>query len=51
MVVGAIAIALGATGKFNLMFTNSPLALIGLGVAIFAYGLFQFVRARRGRST
>ena len=50
MLFGALAIALGASGKFNLMFTNSPLALVGVGVAIFLYGVFQLVRSRRGRT-
>lgn len=49
MLFGALAIGLGASGKFNLMFTNSPYALVALGVAIFCYGVFQFIRSRRGR--
>lgn len=47
MLFGAVAIALGASGKFNLMFTDSPYALVAVGVAIFLYGVFQFVRSRR----
>ena len=50
MLFGAVAIGLGATGRFNLMFTDSPWALCAVGAAIFAYGVFQFVRARRGRA-
>lgn len=49
MIFGALAIGLGATGRFTLMFTNSPYALVAVGVAIFAYGVFQFVRSRRRR--
>ncbi len=49
MLFGLLAIGLGASGRFNLMFTNSPLALVAVGAAIFLWGVFQFVRARRGR--
>lgn len=49
MIIGLLAIAAGLSGRFTLLFTNSPWALVALGAAIFGYGVFQFVRARRGR--
>lgn len=50
MLFGAVAIGLGLTGKFKLMFTDSTWALSAVGAAIFCYGVFQFVRSRRGRN-
>ena len=50
MIFGALAIGLGLSGKFHLMFVDSPWALPAVGAAIFAYGVYQFVRARRSRS-
>lgn len=49
MLFGLLAIGLGASGRFNLMFTNSPFALIAVGAAIFLWGVFQFVRSRKAR--
>lgn len=50
MLFGAVAVGLGLSGKFHLMFVDSPWALPAVGAAIFAYGVYQFVRARKNRS-
>lgn len=47
MVFGAVAIVAGLSGKFVLLGTGSPWALTAVGVGIFGYGVYQFVRARR----
>ena len=41
IVMGLLAIAAGLSGKFALLGTDSPYALVGVGVALFAYGAFQ----------
>jgi hypothetical protein len=46
IVIGLIAVGLGATGKFKLLFTQSSLALMVVGGAIAAFGVFQLLRSR-----
>lgn len=43
---GLGAIAAGASGRFTLLFTHSPLALMVAGGALAAYGTYQLVRDR-----
>jgi hypothetical protein len=43
---GLVAIALGATGQFALFGTNSPALLVGAGVLLSGYGVFQLWRNR-----
>ena len=47
IIFGLIAIAAGASGRFHLIGTQSPMALIVLGAAITLFGLYQFIRSKR----
>lgn len=47
MIMGALAIAAGASGRVSLIFTRSPLLLVAVGAAIFLWGLSQYRRSRR----
>jgi hypothetical protein len=46
IVMGLAAVALGATGKFALPFTNSPAPLMVVGGAIAALGVYQLLRSK-----
>ena len=41
IVMGLLAIAAGLSGQFALLGTNSPWALVGVGLALTAYGAYQ----------
>jgi hypothetical protein len=43
---GVAAIIAGASGRFTLLFTHSPLALMVAGGALAAWGVYQLVRDR-----
>jgi uncharacterized membrane protein YfcA len=43
---GILSIILGLTGKFALVGTNSPLALVAVGVVLIIIGIVQIVRGR-----
>lgn len=47
MLFGVVAIAGGLSGKLVLLGTNSSMLLVVLGVALFGYGVYGFVRSRR----
>ncbi len=49
IVFGLAAIAAGASGRFNLIGTNSPLLLMIAGGILAAVGVYQLVRARKIR--
>jgi len=46
VIFGIVAIGMGLSGKFSLLFTNSSTALIVFGGACSAWGLFQIFRDR-----
>ncbi|GAC1595286.1 MAG: hypothetical protein NVS3B20_19240 [Polyangiales bacterium] len=48
IVLGLVAIAFGASGKFTLVGTESATALIIFGVALSAFGVVQAVRHLSG---
>ena len=48
IILGAVAIAGGATGKLTLLGTGSSTALIGMGIAVASYGAYQVYRNRPG---
>ena len=43
---GLVAVAAGVSGKFTLLGTGSPTALIVVGGLLAAFGLIQLVRSR-----
>lgn len=47
IVIGAIMLVGGLTGKLRLIGTGSSGALAVVGGAVAAYGVYQFVRSRR----
>jgi len=46
LLFGLVAVAAGASGKFVLPFTTSPLPLMVLGGAIASFGAYQLWRDR-----
>ena len=46
VVMGLLAIAAGLSGQFALLGTDSPWALVGVGVAIAGYGAYQLSQRR-----
>jgi hypothetical protein len=49
IVFGLVAVAAGASGKYALPFTSSPLPLMVLGGAVAAFGAYQLFRDRGRR--
>lgn len=49
IVFGLVAVVAGASGRFALLGTSSPLLLMGAGGALAAFGAYQLWRDR-GRS-
>jgi hypothetical protein len=47
LIFGLVAVVAGVSGKFALLGTGSPTALIVAGGLLAAFGLFQLVRSRR----
>jgi hypothetical protein len=47
IVIGLLSIAAGASGRFNLIGTNSPALLIAFGAVLVVWGAVQFARSRR----
>ena len=43
---GLLGVGLGLSGKFALLGTNSPMALVVVGAALAAWGVVQIVRSR-----
>jgi hypothetical protein len=43
---GLLGVGLGLSGKFALLGTNSPTALVVVGGALAAWGVVQIVRSR-----
>jgi hypothetical protein len=43
---GLVAVAAGASGRFSLLGTGSPIALMVVGGLLAAFGLIQLVRSR-----
>lgn len=49
IVMGAVAIGAGASGKFVFVGTDSGLLLMVIGAAIFVWGAIQFARDRKSK--
>jgi hypothetical protein len=50
VIIGVAAVIAGASGRFSLVGTNSPLLLEVFGGLLAAYGLYQIVRTMRARN-
>ena len=46
IVMGLLSIGAGLSGEFALLGTDSPWALVGVGVALMAYGAYQVSQRR-----
>jgi hypothetical protein len=49
IIVGAVCVGAGLSGKFVLLGTQSSIPLVVIGAAVAAYGVFRIVRERRER--
>ena len=48
-VIGILLIVAALSGKFTLLFTNSSIALVVVGVALAGWGAFQIITSRKER--
>lgn len=48
MIFGALAIAGALSGRFRLPFTHGPTPLMIVGGGVFALGIYQLIRHKRG---